>query len=110
MINKKAQGMSTSTIILLVIGLVILVVLILGFSMGWQKFAPWLSKNNVDGVKNACEVACSTNGVYAFCSVAREVNDGVNDKFEATCNDLATNPEYASRNYGINACSQVDCS
>ena len=107
--NKKAQGMSTSTIILLVIGLVILVVLILGFSMGWQKFAPWLSKNNVDGVKNACEVACSTNGVYAFCSVVREVNDGVNDKFDATCNDLATKPEYVQRAYGIIACPQIDC-
>ena len=108
--NKKAQGMSTSTIILLVLGLVILVILILGFTMGWEKFAPWLSRNNIDGIKNACDVACSTNGVYAYCSLVKEVNDGENPKFEATCNDLANKPDYAARKYGISPCPQIDCS
>jgi hypothetical protein len=34
----------------------------------------------------------------------KEVKDGKNPKFEATCNDLATNPVYTSRNYGIPTC------
>ena len=105
--NKKAQGMSTSTVILLILGLVILVVLILGFSMGWQKFAPWLSKNNVDAVKTACEVACSTGSTYSFCTVEREVVDE-GEKLTATCEELAT--DYSDRGYGVLPCSKVDCS
>ena len=96
--------MSISTVILLILGLVILVVLILGFTMGWSKVLPFVSKNNLDGVKNACSVACSTNGVYDYCGVMRDVKDGENDKFQATCNQLATQQVYINRNYGITEC------
>jgi hypothetical protein len=108
MINKKAQGMSISTIILLILGLVVLVVLILGFTVGWQKILPWIGGgNNLDTLKNACGMACSTGAQYDFCSVTRQVKDGVNDKFEATCNDLATKQTYVSRQYGITACPDL---
>lgn len=101
--NKRGQGMSTSTIILLILGLVILVVLVLGFTLGWNKIAPWINTNNVETIKTSCEAACSTGSVYDFCSVSRDVNDGVNKKFGATCKAL-TNSTFATRNYGI-----VDC-
>ncbi|MCX6750365.1 MAG: hypothetical protein NTZ83_02825 [Candidatus Pacearchaeota archaeon] len=105
MINKKAQGMSISTIILLILGLIILVVLILGFTIGWAKLAPWIGgNNNLETLKNSCGAACSTGGQYDFCTVKRLVKDGVSDKFEATCNDLATKQQYINKQYGISAC------
>ena len=103
--SKKAQGMSTSTIILLILGLVILVVLILGFTLGWSRLAPWISaNNNIETLRTSCGVACSTNSAYDFCTVKREVKDGVNKKFEATCNELSTLQTYLLRNYGIAPC------
>lgn len=107
MINKKAQGMSISTIILLILGLVILVVLILGFTMGWSKLLPWISTNNIDTIKTSCGTACSMTNQYDFCSVKRTVKDGVNDKFEASCQDLATKQVYLSRGYGIVPCPNL---
>ncbi|MGY4884677.1 MAG: hypothetical protein ACP5NZ_03830 [Nanobdellota archaeon] len=105
MINKKAQGMSISTIILLILGLVILVVLILGFTIGWKNMIPWLGGgNNLATVQQACTLACSKNSQYDFCTVMRDVRDGDRDEFKATCNDLATKPTYTSRQYGISAC------
>jgi hypothetical protein len=107
--NKRAQGMSTSTLVLLILGVVILVVLILGFTLGWSRLAPWLSSNNVDAIKSSCDVACSTGATYEYCSVMRKVNDGVNPKFEDTCFNLAIDENYEGRGYGIVECSQVDC-
>lgn len=105
--NKRGQGMSTSTIILLILGLVILVVLILGFTMGWNKILPWINSNNVETIKTSCEAACSTNSQYDFCTVVRDVRDGVNDKFSATCKALATEETYISRGYGISTCPDL---
>lgn len=108
MINKKGQGMSISTIILLILGLVILVVLILGFVLGWDKIVPWLGgKTNIDTLQNSCATACATNSQYDFCSVKRTVKDGVYDKFEATCSQLATSPTYVNRGYGITDCPDL---
>lgn len=109
-LGKKAQGMSTSTIILLILGLVILVVLILGFTMGWNKVLPWVNSNNVDSVKTSCNIACSTGSEFGYCSDMKTVNDGTNDKFEATCYALANDATYTQRFYGIAQCPQVDCS
>ncbi len=110
MINKKGQGMSISTIVLLVLGLIILVVLVLGFILGWDKIVPWIGGGtNLNNIATACTTACSTNSVYDYCSVMREVKDGENDKFEANCNDLATKPQYVSRGYGISPCPAITC-
>lgn len=105
--NRRGQGMSTSTIILLILGLVILVVLVLGFSLGWNKIAPWLNSNNVETIKTSCEAACSTGSTYDFCSVSRDVKDGVNKKFGATCQLLATDATMKARNYGIAVCPDL---
>ena len=100
--NKRGSSMATSTIVLLIIAVVILVVLILGFTRGWSTFAPWLSNDNIDNIKNSCSVSCSTSAEFAFCSTAVTVNDGENDKFDSTCQELSTDPRYSS--YGIDPC------
>lgn len=111
-LNKKAQGMSTSTIVLLILGIIILVVLVLGFTLGWNRLAPWVKTNNIDSIKSSCAIACQTSNQYEYCSISREVNDANNDKFQETCYNLANDPEgvYSARGYGIATCPQIDCS
>lgn len=108
--NRRGQGLSTNAIIMIILGVVVLIVLILGFTMGWGKILPFLSTNNVDTIKNSCGIACSTNSAFDYCSVEREVRDGVNDKFKDTCYNLANGEEYDSRNYGIAVCPSITCS
>lgn len=110
MINKKAQGMSVNTLILIILGVVIMVVLILGFTRGWSNILPWLGGgDNIDTLQTTCSTACTTSSQYKFCSVQREVKDGINPKFKATCNDLATKQIYSSRGYGIAPCEAISC-
>ena len=52
--NKKAQEFSTNTIILIILGIVVLVVLIIGFSFGWEKVAPWLSQDKFTIYEQEC--------------------------------------------------------
>jgi len=107
--NKKGQELSTNTIIMVVLGIIVLVILVLGFTIGWDRFLPFIRSNNVDQIKSACAFACSSDNTYDYCSLPRDVNDGVNDKFTESCYNLTSKTEYATRNYGIEACSTVDC-
>ena len=109
MLNKRGQGMSTNTIILLILGIVILVVLVLGFAIGWDKMVPWLSKDNVSTIVNQCETACTTGDTYGFCTKDRTLNDGTN-KYSGTCNDfsLDANKDKYSK-YGIGKCNAITC-
>ncbi len=103
--NKRGQGMSTNAIILIILGIVVLVVLILGFTMGWDKLAPWFSKNNVDTIVIACEASCSTNGIYDFCMMGRDLKAEDTKLKEVTCNYLSKNQTI----YGISRCSSIEC-
>ena len=107
--NKKGQELSTNAIIMMVIGIIVLVVLVLGFTIGWNRLLPFVSTNNVQNIVTACSTACSTGSTFDFCQSPREVKDGTNDKFEATCHELANNDDYTSRNYGFTNCSSVTC-
>ncbi len=92
--NKRGQGLSTTAIVLIVLGVVLLVVLIIGFSMGWKNIAPWLSGENVDDIVQQCEIACTTNSVYDYCSKKREIKfdgeiTGLTTGDEKNCNELS---------------------
>lgn len=111
MINdKRGQGLSTSAIVLIVLGIIVLAILAIGFTFGWKALVPWIKTNNIDTIKQSCQLACTTQSQYDYCSVKRSVNDGKNIKFDATCNELATDAKFSSRNYGIAACDSVTCS
>ena len=108
--NKKGQGMSTNTIILLILGIMVLVVLILGFTMGWDRISPWISTTNVDNIVTTCSAACTTAQVYDFCSVPRELKDAEGNKITTTCAVFATVDDFAK--YSIDSCNincQVPC-
>ena len=107
--NRRGQGLSTNAIILIILGVFILIILIAGFTLGWNKLLPFLSTNNVDTIKNSCGTACIKESAFEYCSVEREVKDGVNDKFSETCYNLANSVEYDSRNYGIGRCDAITC-
>lgn len=121
--NKKAQEMSTGAIALIILAVIVLVVLVLGFSMGWDKIIPWLKSSNLDSIKSGCSIACTTGNTYDFCSYQRTVKDGTNPKFDANCNQLAKGnapnakdkegnllSTEAIKAYGITECSSVTCS
>jgi hypothetical protein len=105
-LNKKAQGLSTNAIILIILGVVVLVLLIVGFTLGWGSISSYLSSNNVDTIVSACSNACTTNSVYGFCSQQRELVDENKKKTETTCYIFSKVSNF--KLYGIAACD-IDC-
>jgi len=106
----RGQGLSVNAIILIVLGIAVLVVLILGFTIGWGSILPFVKTNNVQNIVTMCETACTTGAQYDYCSTKRMVNDGANKGFESTCVELSSNETYVGRNYGVSSCPQIDCS
>lgn len=103
--TKRGQGLPISTIILLILGIVILVFLIIGFTIGWSTFSSYFSKNNVKDVVSNCEIACSINSQYDYCSAQRDLTSDTEKLKQVTCNFLnQQRPLYA-----ISGCSSVQC-
>ena len=113
--NKRGQGLSVNAIVLIVLGVLILVFLIIGFTMGWNKILPWIKpSNNVKDVADACKLACSTGSVYNFCTkkmevrLDKEIADELGlstPEIKDTCENLAANyPEL-----GIESCPTITC-
>lgn len=107
MIMNKRGDTSTNTLIAIVLGVIVIVVLAIGLTMGWSTFTPWLSKGNVDSVVQGCQVACSTQATYAFCSQPRTLTDPDKNEYKnINCNALARIPQ--TQSYGISTCN-IDC-
>jgi len=104
--NKKAQGLSVQTIILIILGIVVLVVLIVGFTMGWGNIKDWIiPSNNVNAIVDQCNIACGTGQKYDYCFAPKELKSE-DEKLEGvTCYSLAEKRSI----YGIGACPAVDC-
>ena len=103
--NKKGQGLSVNAIILIVLGMVVLVVMILGFTLGWSKVLPFLGTNNIKNVVQSCQTSCITDSSYDFCLSKRELKaDDANLK-DVTCNYLLKN----QTRYGVAECPGVSC-
>ena len=106
MFNKRGQGLSTQAIILIVLGVFVLAILILGFTMGWKNIAPWLGGgDNVKTIVDACSVACGTQSQYDYCTVERELKDANDNEIKTTCDVLSTS--YPA--YGVAECPSVTC-
>jgi|SRR5271157_5995306 len=104
--NERGQGMSISTVILLILGLVILVVLILGFALGWNKVAPFISSSNLNSLSTQCSAACTTNSYYDFCSNQFDLNTGTITLSNVTCYYVAAEAPQD----GIASCPSVTSS
>ena len=94
--NKKGVEMTIGTIVVIILALVVLVVLIYGFSTGWGNL--WENilgygggKVNVQTVIESCRVACQTGGEYDYCTKNRSVTFVQNAKPEpVSCRQIAT--------------------
>ncbi|MBS3099502.1 hypothetical protein J4462_04780 [Candidatus Pacearchaeota archaeon] len=77
MVNKKAQDLSIGTLILIVLGIVVLVLLILGFSLGWsnlwQKIGIFGGTSSIADVVIACKLAATSQDTYGYCQDFKEI-------------------------------------
>ncbi|MEK6896965.1 MAG: hypothetical protein AABW93_00355 [Nanoarchaeota archaeon] len=107
--NHRGQELSTNAIIMIIIGLVVLVVLILGFTLGWDRIFPFFfSSNNVETLKTNCGAACATGNVYNYCQLERtlKAEDLPKEGVKGSCNDFSGS---AYEKYGIGACPTISC-
>lgn len=116
MLDKRGQGLSTNAIILIILGVVVLVILVVGFTLGWDKIAPFLQTNNVETIKSSCTSACATGSTYGFCSQERTLKaDGlpaeetgkVPKKVVGNCTFFSSAIGYEK--YGIEECGSITC-
>ncbi len=105
--DKRAQEMSINTVILIVLGLAVLVLLIVGFTIGWDRIVPFIGSNNVDNVIQACNTACLTGSPYNYCFSPRDLNTDDEDYKDVTCYYLAQK----MTNFGFDTCqnSAINC-
>ena len=87
--NKKGQeGVTLTTMLLLILGLVVVVLVIIGFTMGWDtvfgKFK-FLPGQDLETVKQACGVSASSGLSVDYCSFKSVTVSGV--KEEVNCED-----------------------
>jgi len=95
MVNKKAQDLSIGTLILIVLGIVVLVLLILGFSIGWsnlwEKIGIFGGSSSVSDVVIACNLAGTSESTYDFCQKFHQIKiDGKTEYLN--CQDTRVNP------------------
>jgi hypothetical protein len=103
--TKKAQGLSINTIILIILGVVVLVALIFGFTKGWDGLKQWVApSNNVNKIATECRAACTTGATYDWCTVKRTIKITDEPNKIDTCDNFAT----PNNNYGIEDCD-INC-
>jgi len=110
MLNKR--GDVNWMLISLVIGIIVLVVLVLGFATNWQIFSSIFPTNNVDTIKTQCQTACATNSVYGYCTESRtlkanDLPEGADGK--GTCYFFSTTGGADYTKYGIAQCPSITC-
>jgi len=102
--NKRGQGLSTNAIILIVLGVVVLVVLVVGFTTGWNVLKDKLvPSTNVKDISQGCQIACSTDSVYDYCNAKRELKEGSETLKDVTCYYLSEK----QIKYGIKKCGNI---
>ena len=77
-LNKKGQNLTIGAVILIVLGVVVLVMLVVGFTKGWSflfgKFDV-LPGSDLETIAQACKIAGEANLMIDFCTF-KELNDG----------------------------------
>jgi hypothetical protein len=89
--NKKGQDLSIGTLILIVLGIVVLVLLILGFSLGWdnlwEKINIFGGGSSIGNKVSACQVKVTSNDKYGYCNEFTLVTNAEGDKEYLNCLD-----------------------
>ena len=116
MMNKKGAELTIGIIVIIILSLVVLVVVIYGFTVGWgnlfQQILGFGGGNvNVQTIVSSCQVSCSTQSTFDYCSRTRNVvfNEGEKGS-KLTCFRLEDgNPDKgAIPNVGLTRCDLID--
>jgi len=105
--NKKGQEMSVATLVLIVIGVILLVLLVLGFTLGWQnlwdKINIFGGGSDIDAVVQACGIASTANLEASYCDDFKKVTiDG--QTLQVNCQYSAVQDRLEKRlDCGLNA-------
>ncbi len=102
--SKKAQNLSITTIILIILGVVVLVVLIIGFTKGWGSVKGFFTGggSETQQIVSQCSIACATENKAGWCTTTRTIKDQTAKNCSALA-DLTGNP------YGIDKCPAISC-
>lgn len=79
LVDKKGQELSITTLVLIVLGVIILVLLVLGFTKGWDfifgKF-DLLPGQNLEAVAQSCKISAQGKLTIDYCSFKKVDIDG----------------------------------
>jgi len=102
--------MTLGTIIAIVLGIAVLVLLVWGFSQGWNNLWEKVTlfgggSENVGSIVQACALGCSSGNEYDFCTKIRTVNFEDKTWEKGSCRVLELN----SAKIGIGSCDKITC-
>jgi len=112
--SKRAAEMTIGTIIIIILALVVLIFLVFAFSKGsgglFDNIKNFFGGGpNVDTIKNACQVACTTQSKYAFCDETRILKTQDKPKgFSGSCEGFATTSVQGASSL-IPDCAEIKC-
>ncbi len=110
--NKYAQNITISTLVVIILAIIVLVVLVYGFTVGWGDLFSRITglgdgKINVQTVVQSCQIECSTQSSYDYCTRTRRVvfdeTDAAKNKQPITCSKLE------NENVGLEKCALITC-
>ena len=84
--EKRGQELSIGTLVLIVLGIIVLVLLVLGFSMGWQNLFSKIGiyqGSDISSMVAACKVAVASQSSVSYCEF-KSVRIG-NERKEINC-------------------------
>ena len=107
-LGKRGMELTIGTIVVIVLAIVVLIVLVVGFTGGWGNLwgniSAFFGGSNVDSIVQACNTACLTNSINAWCYDIRTIK-GVSDITEPKkCVELKANIKY-----GLKDCPAITC-
>lgn len=90
-LNKRGQDLSIGTLILIVLGIIVLVLLILGFTIGWNNLWDRVTglgggSITIDDVVNSCTTLVATGAQNTYCNRFNKVKINGEDDY-ISCND-----------------------
>ncbi len=105
--NKKAQGLSITSVVLAILAVVVIVILFFVITQGgFGKFNIFGGKVNVQDHVTSCQVACTTNSYFDYCEKIRTVVfDDKDEKKNITCDKLSKDFSKA----GLATCGSITC-
>ena len=75
--NKRGQEMSISTLLLLVLGVIVLVVIVIGFTQGWNYFAGIFGGDTLPGdyekIAQSCKLSQDSGLITSYCTEFKQI-------------------------------------